>query len=679
MTNQILNFKNWNTKYKTIPFENISLSDIIPAIKEGIKISKEEIEEIKNNSEESTFKNTIIPLQIGNKILDYASAIIGVLSVTSSSNEILKIEKEFSELITEFYLEVSMNQDLFHKVKNVYEKKDLLDLSEEEITILEKEYEGFIRSGVHLKGNNKKRFEKILKELPILSISFDENIKKEEGEYFLHVESEDKLKGLSKSTIEFCKKEAEKRNLKGFGFILNARMINLEILPFLKSRELRERLHRAVRSRCCQGNETDNQEIVRKITNLKLEKAKILGFSSYVDFALENRMAKTKDKVFSFLEELRVMAMPAAKKDVEEVSFYAKEKEGKDFTLMPWDFKYYSEKLREKKYSFNEEEVSEYFTLENVLDATFKLTSTLYKLNFKKLKDVQVWNSDVQVYEVSLDEKYLGLIYMDLFMRVGEKKGGAWVFDFVTQEENSVFIQRPHIQLCMNMKKEDIVLMNVDSTKTFLHEFGHVLHGLLSNVKYSSVAGINVYQDFIELPSQVMENFFYEKDLFLNNAAKHYKTGESMPNELYNKIMLANKFNKGYECLRQLSFGIQDMSYYSLEEPLLENIIEFEKRVQENLRLFSKEGRFKECVSTSFAHIFAGGYSAGYYSYKWAEVLDADAFEFMKKNNFSKEVMESFKKNILEKGGSVAPDILYKRFRGSMPTSEAMLKRDGLI
>lgn len=679
MTNKIINYKNWNTYDNSIPFEEIKIEEILPAIKEGIKVSKEEVDKVKNNSEEPTFENTIIPLESGDRSLSLAHSIMHVLSSAKNSEELTKIEKEVTEILVEFQLSVEMDSELFKKVESIYKNKDNLELTEEELTVLENRYKGFLRSGVHLVGEEREAFEKVSKEISELSIIYDENMKKEAKDFFLEV-SKEELKGLSEETINFCYESAKARGIDGYGIVFDRTFIVTELLKFLESRKLREKLWKAVMNECAKGNETDNREVIKKIVNARQRAAQILGFETYADFALEDRMAKNKETVNSFLEELKNKSMAGAKRDVKEVSDYAEKIEGEEFVLMPWDFRFYSEKLRNEKYSFDEKDLMKYFSLRNIKDATFDLIGKMYGISFKVNEEVQTWNEDVEVYEAYSNQEYLGLIYFDLFMRPGVKKTGAWMYDFIAQSKVKSEI-RPHIEMCMNLKKgeDKNPLMTMRDVETYLHEFGHVLHGLLSKVTFESVAGTNVYRDFVELPSQLMENFFYERELFLDSAAKHVETNEKMSDELYEKIKRAQKFEKGYQALRQLSFGLQDMSYYSLKEPLEGDVIDFEEKTQKEIDLFPEIEGFRKSISTNFPHIFSFGYAAGYYSYKWAEVLDADAFLYMKENNFSKEVMNSFKENVLEKGGSVSPDILYKRFRGEMPNTQAMLKRDGLI
>jgi peptidyl-dipeptidase Dcp len=730
MENVLLNYKNWNTPHESIPFEEIKLEHIEPAFEEGLKRSRAKYEAIKNNLDEPTFENVIEQMMVGDRLLYYSIAVLWNLTYVNSSPEVEMLKNKLSKKLKKFSVSISMDRDLFKKVEAVHSKKDSLELLPEEKTTLENKYKAFIRSGVHLEGDEKEEFEKIEERLTEFSNNFDENLKKEAKDYFLKIEEKD-LEGLLEDAVSFCKNQAEKKfkekkkelessikeeyaivlledyakvpnqimseldekitkvkdEIGEYIIVINRRFILSDILPYLKSRPSREKIWKAVSSICISGKNS-NRENVRNISNERLKKAKLLGFETYADFALDNRMAKNRQNVYNLMNELKEKALPAAREDAKEVEEYAKALEGRDFILMPWDVGYYSRLLEEEKYSLSEEELKQYFTLENVRKATFNLTSKFYGLSFEKRDDIQTWHPDVEVYQVAdkagKNSRFLGLIYTDLFMRPGEKYSGAWMNGFVDQEDNSFKVQRPHIQLCMNLKKtnpEEAVLMTRDEVMTFLHEFGHCLHGLFSQVKYTQNSGTSVYRDFVELPSQVMENFFYKKELFLDVATKHHKTGESLPEELYQKMLRADKFQAGRKCIVQLSYGLQDLAFHTITEPFAEDadIVVFEKSVTEDMELWRKVEDFASGMACNFSHIFSGGYAAGYYSYKWAEVLDADAFEFMKQNDFSEEVMTSFRKNILEKGGSEDPEILYKRFRGQIPTPDALLRRDGLI
>lgn len=684
MSNPLLNYKEWDYPYGTIPFEEIKPEHILPAVEEGIRIALLEIEEIKKNSEEPTFENVIVPLETGGRLLGLSYMIFSLLSASSSTRTIREIEPVLQDKIDEFNLLRSSDKELFSKIDAVYKRRGLLGLSAEESKILMDQYDSFIRSGIMLEGEKRKRYEEIVKEINQLLISYEQNVVEEMGKVY-SVKSKEELSGLSIKKIESCKKEAESFGLEGYGIRLNPRYIRTEILPFLDSRDLREKLWTKIGNLCIEGS-TSNVLITKKVVNLRVELSNLLGYESFSDFKVEKRMAKTKENVLELLNELKDKSILKAKEEVRLVSEFAKSVEGENFVFMPWDFVYYSEKLREKKYFFNEEKVMEYFPLEKVISGVFNLAHKMYGLKFEKLSGIQTWNSDVEVYRVYEENgEHKGLIYFDFFMRpssekdnLPRKRGGAWMLDFVSQENNESLNVRPSIQLSMNMKSTSENLLSIDSVQTFLHEFGHCLHAILSNTKYSSVSGTNVYRDFVELPSQLMENFFYENDFFLKEASSHYKTKEPIPEELFEKIKNAKSFNSAYGIIRQLSFGFLDMCFHSMTNSYEGELSDFELRVLKPLDLFP-EAEENSFIFTVFTHIFGGGYASGYYSYKWAEVLDADAFEFMKENNFSPEIFNSFRKNILEKGGSEDPSILYKNFRGKEPSLDPLLRRECII
>lgn len=690
--NPLLNHKDWETPFSSVPFEEIELEHIIPAIEEGIRRAKDELEVIKLNDEEPTFENTIFPMLIGDRLLDIANSIFNVLSESSSTKGLREIEEEVKKKIVDFNLQTSSDKVLFERIKVVYDERNDANLSVEEKTIVENIYKGFIRSGIDLEGEKRVLYEEASSRLAKLLIAFKNNILEESENGFVIVDSLEDLSGLPDDTIEFCKKTANEKGIDGFVITLNPRFVRLRILPYLDSRELRKKMWARVGSICCRGGKTDNSELIKEIIYLRLTKSSLLGFESFSDYVLEESMAKNKESVFNFMEELKEKSLPIAKKEVSEVSEFAKSLSGKDFVLMPWDFSYYSEKLREEKYSFNEKEVQEYFPLDSVRAGVFNLVKKMYGLSFRKIPNIQTWNPSVEVYGAfdseNGEEKFKGLIYFDLFMRPNDEKkdlpqkgSGAWMMDFIAQENNSKRIQQPHIQMAMNLMSQEKgkpVLMSIDEVTTYLHEFGHVLHGLLSDVHYADVSGTSVFRDFVELPSQFMENFFYEQEYFLREASSHYITQEPLPEELFQKIENARKFNLGAFCLRQTSFSMIDMGFHSITEGFEENVLDFEESILNEILLFS-DVEEKVFTSTQFEHIFGGGYASGYYSYKWAEVLDADAFEFVKENKFSKEVFSSFRKNILEKGGSEDPAVLYEKFRGKMPTSDAMFRRDGIL
>ena len=713
--NPLLRLKDGLKEGETIPFEDIELEDILPALEEGIRLSDQELYEIKNDPKPPTFQNTIHRLYTGNRLMEFANTIISILNLVSSTNESIKLGQTIIGIYEDYSLKIWQDKELFKRVEELYNKKDSLGLVPEEMTLLIKTYDKFFRRGVHLPDKEREEFNKISIEMSGLSEKFDENLKLEVGEYFYNA-TRDELEGLNEDTLgglrlnvierltkDFknkhgIKKQEDWENIPkeevgsfkekvrvdndelGYDIVLNARNLINNIFPYLKSRELRKKLWIDLNQECSSGNEYDNQEIIKEIVNIRMKIAKILGYNNYAEFALEERMAKDVPSVMDLLYGLKEKYYPLAKEDVSEISLFAKEMESDDFELMQWDSVFYSERLKERKYAFSQKEVSEYFLADRVIPKILDFVTDLYGITFKEEPHVQTWHPDVKVYSV-WDKKgslaHLGLIYMDIFSRKGEKRGGAWMYDFVVQEDNSEKYQRPHIQLCMNLQKSDSVKMKIDEVKTFLHELGHALHALFSNVKYYALAGTNVDRDFVELPSQIMENFFYEK-WFIDKISSHYKTKEPLPDNLFQKILDAKRFNAGSSRIGQLTYGFLDMEWYTMTEEFTGNVLDIDASIFDSLKILPRTD-IKSRISCRFSHIFTDDYSAGYYSYQWAEVLDAHAFEIMKSNGFSKEIRDSFRKNILERGGSEKPDVLYKRFAGEMPTIEPLLRRDGLI
>ncbi|MEL7585168.1 MAG: M3 family metallopeptidase [Prolixibacteraceae bacterium] len=667
----------FNSLHETAPFTKIRNEHFIPAFQESIREAKAEIQAILENQGTPDFENTIEALERSGRRLNTIRKIFFNLNSAETSDEIQKIAQDVAPLLTEFGNDISLNEELFSRVKSVYGRKDQLTLIPEQQTLLDNTYQSFVRNGAGLDEAGKTRYREITASLSKLGLQFQQNVLSETNAFGLHLTDEADLAGLPDFVREAASLAAKQKNLEGWIFNLQ----HPSYVPFMKyadKRELREKMFRAFSSRGNKGDENDNKELIRQLVSLKLEKAKLLGYPTHADFKLERRMAGSTQRVSQFLQELHQASRPAALKDFEEVQQFAAEN-GFRGKIQRWDWAYYSEKLKNARYGFNEEEVKPYFKLENTIAGVFGLATTLYGLHLKENRAIELYHPDVKAYEVFDDRgKFVAVLYLDFFPREG-KRPGAWMTDYRDQYmegENNV---RPHVSIVTNFTKPTETrpsLLTFDELTTFLHEFGHALHGMLSQCRYGETSGTNVYWDFVELPSQIHENWAYEKE-WLDRFAVHYQTGEKIPAELIQKIVAAKNFQAGYQSERQLSFGMLDMDYYSLAQPLTQSIADFETRALAATELFDPvEGSL---MSTSFSHIFAGGYDAGYYSYKWAEVLDADAFSlFRERGIFDRTTAGSFRTNILEKGGSEHPMVLYKRFRGQEPAVKALLERSGL-
>lgn len=669
--------KTFQNIHQTAPFGEIQNEHFLPAFKAAVEEARAEVQAIIDNPQPPSFENTIAAMTKSGDRLSTIRKIFFNLNSAETNDEIQKIAQEVAPMLSEFSNDISLNPDLFSRVKTVYEQKDILDLTPEQHTLLENSYLGFVRSGANLNEADKARYREITSELSKLSLTFSENVLAETNAFELHVTKDEDLAGLPEFAKEAAAQTAQQKNKEGWIFTLQYP----SYIPFMKyadNRELREKMFRAFSTKGNQGNEYDNKEIITKVVALKLEKAKLLGYESHADYTLQRRMAETPERVLEFLEDLHQASRPAAEKDFAEVVEFAKAEGFKD-ELQRWDWSYYSEKLKSARYGFNEEEVKPYFKLENVIDGVFNLAKTLYDLELKENKDIPVYHPDVKAYEVfDGDGKFVSVLYMDFFPRDG-KRSGAWMTDFRGQWMEALTDIRPHVSIVTNFTKPTNTkpsLLTFDEVTTFLHEFGHGLHGMLSKCQYESTGGTNVFWDFVELPSQIHENWAYEKE-WLDGFAVHYETGEKLPEDLVEKIIAAKNFQSGYASERQLSLGMLDMAYHTITEPLTAPVAEVENNAMAPTELFPRvDGSL---TSTSFAHIFAGGYAAGYYSYKWAEVLDADAFSVFKTNGiFDRKTADAFRTNILEKGGSEPPMELYIRFRGQEPTVDALLERSGL-
>lgn len=668
----------WTTPHQTPPFPEIKHEHFIPAIDATLREAKDEVDHIINSAEEPTFQNTIVALEICGEKLERVTSVLFNLNSAETNDTIQSITREVSPKLSEFSNYISLNENLFTKVKAVYEQRELLSLSAEDLQLLEKKYLGFVRSGANLEGEAKKRYAEITTELSQLSLQFGENILAETNGFQLHIADLNDLSGLPESELEAAAQTAKSKELEGWLFTLHGPSF-VGFMKYADNKKLREQMYKAYTSRGFQKNDKNNEEIVRKIVNLKLEKANLLGFKTHADYVLAERMAENPQRVNDFLQQLHSASRPAAKKEYDEVLKFAKDN-GMEDSFQRWDWSYYSEKLKSAYYGFDEQQVKPYFQLEKVLDGVFELATRLYGLTFCVNKEIPVYHSDATAYDVfDADGSFLSVLYLDFFPREG-KSGGAWMNDLRPESHINGKQIRPHITIVCNFTKPTDTkpsLLTFNEVTTLLHEFGHALHGMLANTTYPSHSGTNVYRDFVELPSQVMENWATQKE-WLDLFAFHYETGEQIPGELVQKLIDAENFQAGYACERQLSFGLNDMAWHSITEPMQGDIVEFEQAAIAPTELFTPvEG---SCLSTAFSHIFAGGYAAGYYGYKWAEVLDADAFSVFKANGiFDRATATSFRRNILEKGGTQHPMKLYKAFRGQEPSIEPLLERSGLL
>jgi peptidyl-dipeptidase Dcp len=667
----------FKTKHNTAPFSQIKLEDYKPAFIENIAQAKAEIDAIITNSEAPTFENTIVALDFAGATLDRLSSIFFNLNSAETCDEMQKIAQEISPLLTEFSNDIALNEDLFKRVKAVYDQKDNLTLTTEQATLLDKKFKGFSRNGALLNEEDKLKLREIDTELAKLKLTFGENVLAETNNYQLHITNEEDLKGLPDGAKEMAASLAKSKNLEGWVFTLDFPSY-LPFVTYVENRELRKEIAIAAGKKSFQNNEFDNQENVKRIVELRHKRANLLGYKSHSDFVLEERMAQNPEKVLSFLNDLLEKAKPAAQKEFAQLTAFAKELDGIDH-LEKWDGAYYSEKLKQKLFNFDDEILKPYFKLENVLNGAFTIAEKLFGITFKEVFDIDKYHEDVQTFEVlDFEGELVAIFYSDFFPRKG-KRNGAWMTSYKPQYIKNGINERPHVSIVCNFTPPTETkpsLLTFNEVTTLFHEFGHALHGMLANTTYPSLSGTSVYWDFVELPSQVMENWCYEPEA-LALFAKHYETGEIIPQLYVEKIKESASFLEGMATLRQLSFGILDMAYHGKSQTI-DDVKAFEKQAMEIASLYPDVA--ENCMSTSFSHIFQGGYSSGYYSYKWAEVLDADAFAyFQEKGIFNKEVATKFKDNVLSKGGTELPMELYKKFRGQEPKVEALLKRAGLM
>ncbi len=666
------------TPFDTAPFSKIKNEHFMPAFLESMAQARQEIDLIANASSAPTFENTIAALDFAGQQLDRVSSVFFNLNSAETNPEIQKIAQEVSPLLSEFSNDIMLNESLFKRVKAVYEQKDDLNLTKEEYTLLDKKYKSFSRNGANLPDDKKIRLREIDAELSKLKLQFGENILAETNKYEMHLTDESDLDGLPEGEKEAAEQLAKSKDKEGWLITLDYPSY-IPFMKYAKNRALRKELSIAFGSKGFHNDELDNQENIMKIARLRYERAKLLGYKSHAHFVLEERMAETPEKVHEFLNELLEKAKPAAEREFKELENFAKELDQID-RLEKWDSAYYSEKLKQKLFNLDDEKLKPYFKLENVIEGVFKVAEKLFGLQFEEVFDIDKYHSDVKTYRIYDEHKNLvSLFYADFHPRAG-KRGGAWMTSFKSQYVQYGVNERPHISNVCNFTKPTASkpsLLTFNEVTTLFHEFGHGLHGMLANTVYPGLSGTSVYWDFVELPSQILENWCYEKEA-LELFATHYKTGELIPMEMVEKIKESSTFQEGMATLRQLSFALLDMSWHGTDPSDITDVKEQEKEAFRDTDLFPDMP--ETCMSTSFAHIFQGGYSSGYYSYKWAEVLDADAFAYFKeKGIFNKEVATKFKEHILSKGGTENPMDLYKRFRGAEPKIEALLERAGLI
>ncbi len=663
---------------QAVAFDKIRNEHYMPAFRDIIDESRGKIDRIIEDPSIPDFYNTVEAMEYSLLELKRLELVFFNINAAETNKEIQKIAQEISPVLSEFYNDITLNEELFRKVKAVYGQRNSLPLSAEQHKLLEETHKSFVRNGANLDPVAKKKFREATRELSTLSLKFEENLLDETNGYQLHLTKEEDLSGLPGFVREAAALEARARNLQGWVFTLKAPSY-IAFMKYADNRKLREELFRAYSSRCFHNNEKDNQQIIKRIAALRLTIATLLGYDTYARYVLENRMAESPEKVNRFLNEILDTSMPVARREYAEVQDYAR-KLGADFTLQRWDWSYYAEKLRKEKFDISDEMIKPYFRLENVEGSILNLIGLLYGLCFKRIENIPVYHPDVRTFKITEEDgRFLALLYLDYFPREG-KQGGAWMTNYLEQHKKDNRDNRPHVSLVFNFTKPtdtEPSLLTYDELRTFLHEFGHALHSIMSECSYWSLSGTNVYRDFVELPSQIMENWGEEKE-WLDVVAMHYKTGEKMPAAMLDNIIRSRNFNNGYAFVRQLSFGFNDMAWHSLTQPYEGSVVELESRAMDPTELFPPVDGCS--VSTGFHHIFGGGYAAGYYGYKWAEVLDADAFSLFRQNGlFDRKTAKSFRVHILSKGGTEHPMELYRRFRGQEPSIKPLLERSGLL
>jgi len=660
------------------PFQQIKSEHYKPAIKEAITLAKTEIDQIVNNTDTPTFENTTVALDFTGEKLNRITSIFFNLNSAETNDQIQKIAQEVSPWLSEFRNDITLNEALFRRVKSVFDTKENLELTPEQTMLLEKQYKGFARNGANLNDDDKAKLRAIDTKLSKLSLQFGENVLAETNAFELHLTDENDLSGLPESAKEAAHQLAKENNKEGWIFTLDYPSY-IPFMTYADNRALRKKLALAFGSKGFQNNENNNEKIVLDIVNLRHQRANLLGYKTHAHFVLEERMAETPEKVIEFSNNLLEKAKPAALREFKNLENYAKKLDNID-QLQKWDGAYYSEKLKKELFDLDQEILKPYFKLENVIDGVFEVATRLFDLHFKEVFNVEKYHEDVKTYDVTDKEgNYVSLFYADFHPRKG-KRNGAWMTSYKSQQIKNGVNERPHVSIVCNFTKPTKTkpsLLTFNEVTTLFHEFGHALHGMLANTTYNSLSGTSVSWDFVELPSQILENWCYEKEA-LELFAKHYETGEVIPMKYVEKIKESASFHEGMQTLRQLSFGLLDMQWHSQNPSEIISVKDFENNAFSETKLYPDVA--ENCMSTSFSHIFQGGYSSGYYSYKWAEVLDADAFEFfLEKGIFNKEVASKFKDNVLSKGGTEKPMQLYKRFRGKEPKPDALLKRAGLL
>lgn len=668
----------YNTPHETASFDKIKIEHFEPAIQEGIRQHAQEINTICDNPVNPTFENTIVAMERSGRLLERIISIFRNLLSAETSDEMQTLANKIMPVLSEHSNNINLNEKLFQRIKVVYNNKETANLSQEDRMLLQETYDNFVRGGANLSDKQKAQYRKLTNELSTLTLQFSQNVLKETNNYELLLTDPKQLEGLPENIKESALQTAKEKGKEGWVFTLSAP----SYMPFMiynENRDLRKEMYMAYNTKGTHLNEYNNYDVVRKLVNTRMAIAQLLGYNNYAEYTLQKRMAENTESVYQLLNQLLEAYKPTAAKEYNEIQNYARRTKGNDFQLMPWDWAFYSEKLKDEKFNLNDEMLRPYFELSQVKNGIFGLANKLYGITFKENKKIPVYHTDVDAYEVfDKNGEFLAILYTDFHPREG-KRPGAWMTEYKSQWKENGIDSRPHISIVTNFTKptkNKPALLSFSEVETFLHEFGHSLHGIFANSTYSSLSGTNVYWDFVELPSQIMENFAIEKD-FLYTFAKHYQTRELLPDTFIQRIIDASNFNAGYACLRQLSLGFLDMAWYTRNTPFDGDIKSYEKTAWEKTQILPVIEN--TCMSTQFSHIFSGGYSAGYYSYKWAEVLDADAFSvFKEKGIFNREVADSFRNNILSKGSTEHPMQLYQSFRGQKPNITALLKRNGI-
>ncbi len=668
----------YKTIHGTIPFEKIQNEHYLPAFKEAMKVHLKEIDQIVNNKKKPTFQNTIVALEkSGSLLTQVASPFYNMLS-SETNDDLQKIAEQVSPLMSEHSNTINLNEKLFERVKAVYDSRNQLKLNVEDMKLLQDTYDGFADNGANLSDSDKEIYRKLSRELSMLTLQFGQNVLKETNNWSLLIQDKKLLAGLPQDVMDMLAINAKHEDKEGWMLNLKATTY-LPVMKYAENRDIRRELYTAYSTRAMTGGENDNREIIRQIVNTRLQIANLLGYKSHADKILVHRMAENKENVYKLLDDLLEAYRDLAVQDVEEVQAYA-DTQGAYFKIQPWDWAFYSDKLKADKYALNDEILKPYFELENVKKGVFGLATKLFGISFHKNEKIQKYHPEVDVYEVKdKNGKFLSVLYTDFHPRDG-KRPGAWMNEFKAQWKEKKKDSRPHITIVMNFTRPTDTkpaLLTFDEVTTFMHEFGHALHGMLTECTYASLSGTSVYRDFVELPSQLLENWATQKE-FLDGFAVHYETGEKIPAELIEKIIAAENYNAGYLCLRQLNFGYLDMEWHTMEIPFEGDVVEKEVEVMKKTQLLPYVAN--TAMGPSFNHIFSGGYAAGYYGYKWAEVLDADAFAaFMENGIFDKKTASLYYEHILKRGGTEHPMELYKRFRGKEPSIDALLKRNGVL